>query len=111
MAGDRAGSNPVLGTKNKFERRIQILSWVACPGGEIGRRAGLRSLWGNTCRSSSLLSGTCKKPKNIWLVKIKTGRHRPPVFFVFSSSKVRFFDLVFIQEEGQLYGFIIILLG
>ncbi len=29
-------------------------------GGEIGRRAGLRSLWGNTCESSTLSPGTTR---------------------------------------------------
>lgn len=33
-------------------------SSMKCPGDETGRHAGLRSLWGKTCRSSNLLSGT-----------------------------------------------------
>gem|GEM_PF-2611846 len=45
---------------------MQALYKLICPGGEIGKRCGLRSRWSYILESSSLFPGTNQLKLSLW---------------------------------------------
>lgn len=89
MAGNRASSSLALGTPftgGGLYRPSRCCCIERCPGGEIGKRCGLRSRWSYILVSSSLTPGTGQAPS-------KEGAFS--FFDVFNSGSAQIHLLVF----------------